>query len=86
MPLNEILNEDWAEYDNRKIRDGRDGKFFACTEKWEVEYLKNKIKKHYSEKNEIAIALAITQCCNSISSPHPRKAFVECVLKRLQLI
>jgi hypothetical protein len=86
MSLNKILNEDWAEYDNRKIRDERDGKFFACTEKWEVEYLKNTIKKHYPEKTEIAISLAITQCCISTSSPHPRTAFVECVLKRLQLV
>jgi hypothetical protein len=39
-----ILNEDWSDYDDRKIRDRRDGSKFSCEERWEVEYLADKVK------------------------------------------
>lgn len=82
MSLKLIL-EDWSDYDNRKIRDRRDAKDFACTESWEVDYLKNKIRKHYPYLSEATILNAIKSCCSEIRSPHPRKPFVECVAKKL---
>lgn len=78
-----ILSEDWSDYDDRKIRDGRDAKDFACTEEWEVNYLVKKISKVYPQFSESNIRSAIAACCRTIGSPHPRKAFVECVMKRL---
>ncbi|MBK6835588.1 MAG: hypothetical protein IPG89_15465 [Bacteroidetes bacterium] len=83
MSVTKILNEDWTEYDNRKIRDSRDAKFFACTESWEVNYLKSKIRKYYPFTPEKTIDDTIKACCQSIDSPHPRKTFVECVAKKL---
>jgi hypothetical protein len=83
MSLRRILEEDWTDYDNRKIRDGRDGRYFACTESWEVDYLKGKIKKHHPYLSESDILEAIRACCRTIGSPHPRSSFVECVVRRL---
>jgi len=77
-----ILNEDWEDYDNRKIRDARDGRFFSCEEPWEVDYLVKKIKKH-SIRSEQEIRNAIVSCCRTVAAPRPRKALVECVMSKL---
>ena len=68
-------------YDNRKIRGPLDTKDFACTESWEVDYLVSKIRKVYGEG---AIRNAITSCCKTVGAPHPRKAFLECVMQKLR--
>lgn len=85
MPVDKILNEDWSDYDNKKIKDSRDAKDFACTEIWEVDYLKNKIKKLFPYLTDAQILLAIKACCEQIGSPHPRRAFVKCVSDRLRI-
>lgn len=79
-----ILNEDWSDYDNRKIRDRRDAKDFACTETWEVDYLVLKIRKVYPTYSEVTVRNAIAACCKRVGAPHPRKAFVECVMQNLR--
>lgn len=79
-----ILNEDWSDYDNKKIKGRPDSKDFACTETWEVNYLVLKIRKVYSQYSEQSIKDAISTCCKSLGAPHPRKTFVECVMKRLR--
>ena len=45
-----ILLEDWSSYDNRKIKGEKDASKFSCTERWEVEYLADKLKKTLSFK------------------------------------
>jgi hypothetical protein len=77
-----ILNEDWEDYDNRKIRDSRDSRYFSCEEPWEVDYLVKKIKKHKGS-TEQEIKNAIASCCKTIAAPRPRKTFVECVMSKL---
>jgi len=77
-----ILNEDWEDYDNRKIRDSRDSRYFSCEEQWEVDYLVKKIKKHKGS-TEQEIKNAIASCCKTIAAPRPRKTFVECVMLKL---
>lgn len=84
MSLKLVL-EDWSDYDDRKKRI-QDAHFFACTEKWEADYLTARIRKVYPFLNALAIADAITQCCRSVKAPHARHPFVECVLKRLGVI
>ncbi len=79
-----VLSENWTDYDNKKIRDYRDAKDFACSESWEVDYLVNKISKVSPQYSEIRIRQAIKTCCSTIRAPHPRKAFVECVMERLK--
>lgn len=82
MP-NRNLNEDWEDYDNRKIRDRRDGAFFSCDEPWEVDYLVKVIKKYKPFISEVAIRQAIEACCGIVRAPRPRGEFVTCVLNRL---
>jgi len=78
-----ILNEDWTDYDNKKIRDGRDGRFISCEESWEVEYLVGKIRKHLPGKSDVQIKDAIAHCCHAVQGNKPRKEFVTCVMGRL---
>jgi hypothetical protein len=78
-----ILNEDWSDYDNRKIIERKDDSKFSCEERWEVEYLADKLKKHYPLKSHQTILQAISQCCIKARAPHPRERFVECVTSNL---
>lgn len=79
-----ILNEEWNDYDDKKIRDRRDAKDFACSEIWEVDYLVRKIRKVYPDYSEWSIRNVIAGCCVSVGSPHPRDKFVACVMKKLR--
>ena len=78
-----LLTEDWSVYDNRKIRDNRDRSKFSCDEQWEVDYLINKLRKHFPFKTDSALRSAISACCSEVKAPRPRETFVACVLKRL---
>lgn len=78
-----LISEDWEDYDNRKIKDKRDARFFSCDEPWEVDYLLKKVKAHYPTKTEAEIKDAIAKCCKAVPAPHPREEFVKCVLNRL---
>lgn len=82
MP-NQILNEDWSDYDDRKKK-RTDAQFFSCEESWEREYLLRKIRRVYSQYSEATITAAISACCVEVRGPRPRKAFVECVMRRLK--
>jgi hypothetical protein len=79
-----VLNEDWSAYDDRKIRDKRDSKDFACSESWEVDHLINVTRKAYPLYSESQIKSAIGFCCAKVGSPHPRNEFVACVMNRLR--
>lgn len=81
---NDILAEDWSNYDNRKIRDNRDARFFSCEEKWERDFLKHKINRIYPRFRITQIEAAIELCCKSSPAPRPRRVFVECVLTILK--
>ena len=84
MSLNKVL-EDWSDYDDRKQKQ-EDSHFFSCTEKWEVEYLVDKIHEAFGYLDRLAIRDAITHFCNRSNAPHPRKIFVTSVLMRLGVI
>jgi hypothetical protein len=75
-----ILLEEWSSYDNRKIKNLQDASKFSCTERWEVEYLVDKLKKHFPLKSPQVILKAIQNCCAQVKGPHPRSQFVECVV------
>lgn len=82
MP-DKVLNDDWTDYDNKKITGKADAKNFACTEPWEVDYLASKIRRLYPQYTSELIRTAIKECCKIIGAPHPRKTFVKCVMERL---
>lgn len=83
MAVEKILNENWSDYDNKKIRDKRDSRYFACDETWEVDYLFKKIKKHFPFHNDTQIFNAIRSCCKTVAAPRPRTEFVKCVIEKL---
>jgi hypothetical protein len=83
MSAQHILETDWTDYDNRKLRNNPDARFFACTEPWEREYLITKIKALYPTHSRQEIVDAIDQCCKTTPAPHPRQKLVECVMHRL---
>ena len=85
MKTENNIHEDWADYDNLKIRDGRDKNFFSCTENWEVDYLKEKIKKHYPQLDDQLINKAIQLCCSLYKGNHSREEFVDAVMLRLRI-
>ena len=79
-----VLNEDWSEYDNRKVRDQRDRSKVSCEEPWEVNYIEEKMKKHFPNKTSAEIRAAVQSCCKSIPAPRPREKFIECVTEKLK--
>ncbi|MBT1711957.1 hypothetical protein KK062_27185 [Fulvivirgaceae bacterium PWU5] len=84
MSLSKVL-EDWSDYDNRKQKK-EDSHFFSCTEKWEIDYLVDKIHEAFGYLDRLAIRDAITHFCNRSNAPHPRKIFVTSVLMRLGVV
>jgi hypothetical protein len=78
-----VLNDDWSDYDNRKIRDRRDARYFAFTENWELDYLVRKYKKAHPYLTEATIKTAISECCVKTPVQRPREQFIQCVSERL---
>lgn len=78
MSAQQVLNEDWKEYDNKKKKE-QDGKFISFEEGWEQEYLKKKLRKIYPGRSEATLNTAIESCRKSVPAPHPRKTFLECI-------
>jgi len=81
--IQKILDSDWSEYDNKKKK-SIDRHFFACTESWEIQFLMRKINEFLPEYSEINISRAVTTCCLSLKTPHPRKEFIQCVVQKLK--
>jgi hypothetical protein len=79
-----ILNENWQDYNKRKIRENHDPEVFSCKENWEVEFLVSKIRGVYRHFSEDLIKNAITACCRNVTDARPRKDFVNCVMMRLR--
>lgn len=75
----EIL-ENWNDYEIKKRKRMI---LFDCGERWEREYLIDKIHQHIPERSKEDILQAIYSCCRSISSPAPRDMFIKTVLRRL---
>ncbi len=81
--LHKLLAEEWMDYDNRKIRDGRDASKISCDETWELDYIIKKLQKHYPQKTEFEIRSAMSTCCSLLKAPRNRTDFMQCVTSRL---
>ena len=86
MALNDLLNEDWSEYDKGKSKDGCNGQYFDCSKSWERDFLIRKIRNKYPDIPVERIETAIAHCCKPINTTYQRKTFVECVLKKLGVV
>ena len=79
-----ILNDNWEDYNNRKIRENHDPAMFSCSENWEVDFLAAMIRRVYRHFSEELIKNAIKMCCTNVKDTRPRKDFVNCVMMRLR--
>lgn len=79
-----ILNDDWSEYDDHKLRDGRNQLKISCGERWELDYLLRKVKKHFPSVSENAIRVAIATCCAN-GTPRRREAFLKCIIEQISI-
>lgn len=80
--LHAILSEDWSDYDQKKKSRAED---FDSTE-WELNYLFEKIKNHYSEDTESLIKRAIFITSKELRSPCSRKKFISRTLENLEFL
>jgi hypothetical protein len=83
MSAKNVLTQDWSDYDNRKLNDGRDKSKFSCSELWEINFLVESIRKTQSSHSMKEIRNAISKCCNKPGVSRVRNEFVEEVLKTL---
>lgn len=84
--LSAVLNQDWQDYDEKKITQGIDPKNISCMVGWEVDYIVNKINstlKHYSIRN---CRRAVNIACMATYTPAPRAKFLEQVMGVLYLL
>ena len=85
MNLSKVL-ENWADYEKKKTELGSEVNLFLCKEKWETDYLHNKIKEHFPFINDYHIIGAIQITCDKRIDPVTREEFVKAVMKKLQLV
>ena len=78
-----VMTEDWSDYDNRKIRERRDARYFSCSENWEIDFLLRTYKKAHPYLTLTAIRTAITECCDQLHTSRLREEFVQSVSERL---
>jgi len=83
MPHN-ILQTDWSDYEARKRSSGHDNGKFDCVERWEREYLAEKIGRIYPYHSREEIRKAIDHCC-AFTVNEDRNDFVSRVMSRLKL-
>ena len=76
-----LLTEDWSVYDNRKIRDNRDRSKFSCDEQWEVDYLINKLRKHFPFKTDSALRVLLALVAVTSKHHGPEKHLLHVFLK-----
>ncbi len=72
----------WQEVDN-KTKKQIDGQFVSCTEKWEMDYIKQVIKEEFPHLSDIKIDAAIKECCKEVKGNHPRTKFMQCLQSKL---
>ncbi len=85
MSLYIIINDDWADYENRKA-DRAERLFVNCEEDWELHYLIKKIRRHYPHLSTEEVKAAIIDSCMQISKPRPRLLFLQAVLRKFGIV
>ena len=78
------LMANWSEYEDRKIKEGGDPKYFSYENEWEITYLTEKIHKYNGSIPTEDLRSAIRSCSRIFSTPPLRRMFVQCVLMQLR--
>ncbi len=79
----EILNTDWSEYDERKVKVTKSLKDFNPHSGWEVNFLVNKIVGAHPEVDPMTVKIAIYTYSQSMKPPYWREQIVEWIEKRV---
>lgn len=72
----------WNDVDN-KLKKKFDANFVACSEDYELDYIRDLVKEHYPHLEEDDIDTAIGWCCGEEDPPRPRQNFMECLKREL---
>jgi hypothetical protein len=84
MPGAIILNEDWSEYDKRKMANSEEVHLFNCKEGWEATYLFNVLQKRFDFLlSETTVLKAIDSTCKEMDEPVSREYFLDEVMLKL---
>jgi hypothetical protein len=83
--MSKFILDNWEDYESDKIARGLDPTYFSCDERWECEYLKNKILEHYPGFSERVVAFAIYFTCSRTAVPQPRLTLIEQVTRLLEI-
>jgi len=83
MNIQELM-ANWSEYEDRKIKEGSDPKYFSYENEWEVAYLAEKIRKYNQSIPEEDVNNAIGSCSRIFSTPPLRRMFVQCIMMQLR--
>ena len=78
----EMSPNDWKDYEDRKINEGKDPALFCPDEVWEIKYLISKIQAVNDQVSEGMILKAIEHCAFAANAV-PRQKFIGCVLRQL---
>jgi hypothetical protein len=78
-----ILSECWAEYDRYKQKKAENPQSFNPSDRFEVNFLAEKILIHYSQYTDLAIMLSIDQAKRLMFKDCGRAIFVKLVLANL---
>jgi len=72
----------WKEVDD-KTKKRIDSQFVSCTEKWEMDFIKQVIKEEFPHIPDSKIIEAIAECCAEVKGNRPRAKFMQCLQNKL---
>jgi hypothetical protein len=83
MPVTDILDSCWMEYDRKKKDENTDPMVFSPDQPWELTYLIRIIRKQFNEYTETAVFLSIRNATRNLPAPRKKQDFVNFVVKDL---
>lgn len=67
----------------RKVKHDRN--FVSCEQKYELDYIKRKLKNEYPALRDKEIDEALECCCREVQPPRPRDKYMACMKKKLSI-
>lgn len=85
MLIENILNDDWTDYDDIKKRNNSDPRTFIPEQRWEANYLVNKIAKHCPDLDIDDIKAALFSYSKYATNARRREDAIKWILKRMEV-
>lgn len=77
-----IINDDWSNYDNKKIKLGLDPQIYTA-EDWEAQYLVDVLFKYYPKQSNYKLYKIVLQCGMIKNYRCSREEFIQIVISRI---